>query len=76
MVTKIESTKGKECCLLFLDGEPYVRVYDRSNNQFSFKDYRLRVDDLTFRIESNYFAFVEYDSGMKELQYRRQREDT
>jgi len=70
MVINMESAKGKESCLLFIEGVPYIRIYDRSNNQFSYKDYKLCADDLTFRIDSDYYCLVEYSDGTKKLKYK------
>jgi hypothetical protein len=67
--SRLEKANGVNGQLLFLnkDRTPYVRVYNRVTGTYD--DYKLCVDDLTFIINSNYFAFVTYPDGTKQLEY-------
>lgn len=73
--SSLEKAGGASGQLLFLneDNTPYVRVYNRVTGTYD--DYKLCVDDLTFIIDSDYFSFVTYPDGVKQLEYTSGRQE-
>lgn len=73
--SRVEHADGINCTLLMSrkDNAPYVRVYNRST--MTYDDYKLCVDDLSFKIDSNYFCFVTYPDGTKQVEYTKGRKE-